>query len=74
MNMDYRASHTVKPVLSDHIQQDIFWTFQTGGCLLLHESSEDSLCMSFLHYFHTTISNYLSGKLEIHLGLYGRLT
>ena len=25
--------HAVKFVLSDHIQQDIFWAFQTGGCL-----------------------------------------
>ena len=30
---------TVKPVLSDHIKQDIFLAFQTGGCLLLHEST-----------------------------------
>ena len=48
--------HAVKLVLSDHIQQaffflDIFWTFQTGGCLLLYESSAESSCMSFLHYF-----------------------
>ena len=41
---------TVKPVLSDHIKQDMFLTFQTGGCLLLHESSAES-CRSFLHYF-----------------------
>ena len=33
---------TVKPVLSEHIKQDIFWAFQTGGCLLLHESSAES--------------------------------
>ena len=25
---------TVKPVLSDHIKQDIFLAFITGGCLL----------------------------------------
>ena len=47
-------------MLSDHIQQHIFWTLQTGGCLLLHESSADSSCMSFLHYFHSAISNHLS--------------
>ena len=29
-------SCTVKPVLSDHIKQDIFLTFQTGGWLMLH--------------------------------------
>ena len=51
---------TVKPVLSDHIKQDIFLDFQTGGCLLLHESSTRSSCRSFLHYFHSAISNHLS--------------
>ena len=33
---------TVKPVLSNHIKQDIFLAFQTGGCLLLNESSAES--------------------------------
>ena len=51
--------NTVKPVLSDHIIQDIFLAFQTGGCLLLHESSAES-CRSFLHYFHSATSNHLS--------------
>ena len=51
---------TVRPVLSDHIKQDIFLAFQTGGCLLLHERSAESSCMSFLHYFHSAISNHLS--------------
>ena len=46
--------NTVKPVLSDHMKQDICFAFQTGGCLLLHESR------SFLRYFHSAISNYLS--------------
>ena len=32
---------TVKPVLSDHIKQYIFLTFQTCGRLLLHESSAE---------------------------------
>ena len=65
---------TVKPVLSDHIQQYIFWAFQTGGCLLLYDCRAESSCMSFLHYFHTAINNHLSEKLEICIVLYGRLT
>ena len=65
---------TVKPVLSDHIQQDIFWAFQTGGCLLLNESIAESPCMDFLHYFHAAISNHLSEKPKICLVVYGRLT
>ena len=44
----------------DHVKQDIFLAFQTGGCLLLHESSAESSCMSFLHYFHSAISNHMS--------------
>ena len=51
---------TVKPVLSDYIKLSIFLAFQTGGCLLLNESSAESSCMSFLHYFHSAISNHLS--------------
>ena len=31
--------HTVKPVSSDHIKQEIVLAIQTGGCLLLYESS-----------------------------------
>ena len=49
--------NTVKPVLSDHIRKDIFLAFQTGGCLLLPESIAES---SFLHYFHSALSNHLS--------------
>ena len=30
--------HTVKPVLSDRIKQDIFLAFQKGGCILLSET------------------------------------
>ena len=57
----YKTSqHTVKPVLSDHIKQNIFLAFQTGGCLLLHESSAESSCRSFLHFFHSVISSHLS--------------
>ena len=44
----------------DHIRQDIFLAFQTGGCLLLHESCAESSCRSFLLYFHSAISNHLS--------------
>ena len=54
------AMYTVKPVLSDHIKQYISLAFQTGGWLLLNESSAESSCMSFLHYFHSAISNQLS--------------
>ena len=46
---------TVKPVLSDHVKQDMFLAFQTGGHLLLNESSAESF-----RYFHSTISNHLS--------------
>ena len=35
----YTCLNTVKPVLSDHIKQDIVLAFRTSGCLLLHESS-----------------------------------
>ena len=52
--------YTVKPVFSEHIKQDIFLAFQTGGCLLQHERSAESTCMSFLHFFHSAISNHLS--------------
>ena len=51
---------TVKPVLSDHIKQDTCLAFQTGCYLLLHESNAESSCRSFLHYFHSAISNHLS--------------
>ena len=36
--------NTIKPVLSDHIKQDIFLAFQTGCCLLLNKSSAESSC------------------------------
>ena len=56
--------HEIEIVLQSnlcyHIQQDIFLAFQTGGFLLLHESSAESSCLSFLHYFHSAISNHLS--------------
>ena len=55
----------VKPVLSDHIKQEIFLAFQTGGCLLLYESSAESSCMSFLYYFHSAISNKLMHELSV---------
>ena len=56
---------TVKPVFSDHIKQDIFLAFQAGGCLLLHESSAESSCMSFLHYSNSAISNHLSKAISM---------
>ena len=52
-------------MLSDHIKQDIFLAFQTGGCLLLDESIAESSCI-LLHessvesYFHSAIGNHLS--------------
>ena len=58
------ASDTVKPVLSDHLKQDIFLAFQTGGCLLLNDPE-------FLHYFHAAISNHLSESPEYCIVLYG---
>ena len=55
---------TVKPVLSDNIKQNnTYLAVQTGGCLLLHKSSEES--MNFLHYFHTAISNHLSNAISM---------
>ena len=42
--------------------------------LMLNESSAESSCMSFLHYFQAAISNHLSEKSKICLVLYGRLT
>ena len=46
----------------------------TGGGLLLNESSAESSCMSFLHYFHTAVSNNLFEKPDIYPFLSGRLT
>ena len=49
----------------------------TGGCLLLNESSAESSCMSFLHYFvdfHAAISNHLSEKPKLFLVVYSGLT
>ena len=37
-----KKNNVVKPVLSDHKKQDLFLAFQTGGCLLLNESSAES--------------------------------
>ena len=39
---------TVKPVFSDYKKQDIILAFQTGGCLLLHESSTESSGAPFI--------------------------
>ena len=41
---------TVRPVLNDHLKQDIFLAFQTGVCLLLNESrteSSEAFCAIF---------------------------
>ena len=51
------AQFTAKPVLSDK-KQDILLACQTGGCLLLHESSTESSCGSFLRYFHSEIFTF----------------
>ena len=45
-----------------------------GGYFLLNESSAESSCMSFLHYFHLAISKHLSVKPKICLVIYGCLT
>ena len=58
MSLQSELVAAVKPVLSDHIKQYIFLALQTGGRLLLHESSAESSCMSFLHYFHAAISDF----------------
>ena len=58
-----------------HSSIKVTWkSLLTVGCLLLNERSPEISCMSFLHYFHTEISNHLSEKPEISLVLYGRLT
>ena len=46
---------TVKPLLSDHIKQDMFLAFQTDLCLLLIPAK-----LSALLLFHAAISNHLS--------------
>ena len=50
----------VKPVLSDHIKQDIFLAIQAGGCLLLHESraQELSALLSFSNKQPPVYSDY----------------
>ena len=47
------------PVLSDQIKQDLFLAFQTGGCLLLHESSAEFLqLLSFSNKQSPANSNF----------------
>ena len=58
----YRS--TAKPVLSDHLFSWQRKSLLAGGCFLLNISSAESSCMSFLHYFHTAISNHLSVKVK----------
>ena len=55
---------TAKLVLSGHIKQDIYLGFQTGDCLMLHESSAE-ICGSFLHYFHLAICKHLSIAISV---------
>ena len=43
-------------MFSDHIKQDMFLAFQTGGCLLVHKTSADMHELSAL----PSLSNYLS--------------
>ena len=51
---------TVKPVLSDHIKQDIFWLFRQVVAYCCMKVVQKSSCRSFLRYFHSAISNHLS--------------
>ena len=37
LHINFTKLCTVKPVFSDHIKQDIFLAFQTGGCLYIAE-------------------------------------
>ena len=59
-DLQHRYGDTVKPVLSDHIKQDIFLAFQTGGCLLLYENRAECSFM-LIHYFDSAISSHLNG-------------
>ena len=54
----------VKPVFSNHIKQDIFLAYQTGGCLLLHESSAQSSTLLSFSNVHVTLNRWSlkSGK------------
>ena len=61
------GSCTVKPVLSNPLFKDIAFDMW----LLINESSVESSCIGFLHYFHAAISNHLSEKPKICLVLYG---
>ena len=44
-------------------KQDIFMAFQTGSCLLLHESSAES--RSFLRYFHSAITSHVLSDFHV---------
>ena len=47
---------TVKPVLRDHIKQDIFLAFQIGGCLLLHVKVVQSAFRAISNHLSIAIS------------------
>ena len=54
---------TVRPVLSDHIKQDIFWLFRqvvAYCCMIVVQKAH-----AFLHYFHSAISSHLSIAISI---------
>ena len=40
-------------------------SLKTGSCLLMNESSAESSCRSFLHYFRAAINNHLYEKPKI---------
>ena len=62
--MSYEAAHCLslhtERTYSQTCVKQPFLAFQTGGCLLLNESSTDCSRRSFLCYFHSAISNHLS--------------
>ena len=55
-----------KPVLSDHIKQDIFLALQIGGCLLLYEShlsEKPNICLVVqvaLHRFDCSFRQFFT--------------
>ena len=55
LNMAYIQTCVKRPYKTIYIS-----CCQTGGCLLLYESSAESSCISFLHYFHSAISSHLA--------------
>ena len=66
MALHFVQESTVKPVLSDHIKQDIFFFFfrqVVASCYMKVVQKglpAGAFSRSFLHYFHSAISNHLS--------------